>query len=105
MKSLFGICDIDIRIKSIGKILLEELTDPFYLFQVYSIILWYCTEYFYYASVIVLLTGISLYISVKNTYENLKQLKKYLSILVQLKFTEKKKMILCLNASKFPQKN
>ena len=32
MKSLFGICDIDIRIKSIGKILLEELTDPFYLF-------------------------------------------------------------------------
>ena len=30
MKSLFGICDIDIRVNSIGKILLDELTDPFY---------------------------------------------------------------------------
>ena len=32
MKLLFGECDIDIRINSVGKILLEELTDPFYLF-------------------------------------------------------------------------
>ena len=76
MKSLFGICDIDIRVNSIGKILLEELTDPFYLFQVYSIILWYCTEYYWYASVIVLLTIISLIVSVHGTYKNLKQLQK-----------------------------
>ena len=60
MKSLFGICDIDIRINSIGKILLDELTDPFYLFQLYSVILWYCTNYYYYASVIVILTIVSL---------------------------------------------
>ena len=76
MKSLFGICDIDIRVSSIGKILLEELTDPFYLFQVYSIILWYCTEYMYYASVIVVLTIVSLVVSVHGTYKNLKQLQK-----------------------------
>ena len=76
MKALFGICDIDIRVSSIGKILLEELTDPFYLFQVYSIILWYCTNYYWYASVIVLLTIISLIVSVHGTYKNLKQLQK-----------------------------
>ena len=76
MKSLFGICDIDIRVSSIGKILLEELTDPFYLFQVYSIILWYFTEYMYYASVIVVLTIVSLVVSVHGTYKNLKQLQK-----------------------------
>ena len=76
MKSIFGICDIDIRVSSIGKILLDELTDPFYLFQLYSTILWYCTEYYYYASVIVALTIISLIISVHGTYKNLKQLQK-----------------------------
>ena len=41
MRKIFGICDIDIKISSCGKILFEELTDPFYLFQLYSIILWY----------------------------------------------------------------
>ncbi len=34
MRLLFGIWDIDIRVSSIWKILLDELTDPFYLFQV-----------------------------------------------------------------------
>ena len=76
MRLIFGECDIDIRINSVGKILLEELTDPFYLFQLYSVILWYCTEYYYYASVIVVLTILSLVLSVYGTYQNLKQLQK-----------------------------
>ena len=74
MRLLFGECDIDIRINTVGKILLEELTDPFYLFQLYSVILWYCTEYYYYASVIVALTVLSLVLSVYGTYQNLKKL-------------------------------
>ena len=76
MKLLFGICDIDLKVNSIGKILLDELTDPFYLFQLYSVILWYCTEYYYYSSVIVVLTILSLVLSVYDTYTNLKQLQK-----------------------------
>ena len=76
MKLIFGECDIDIRINSVGKILLEELTDPFYLFQLYSVILWYFTDYYYYASVIVFLTVLSLILSVYGTYKNLKQLQK-----------------------------
>ena len=71
MRSLFGICDVDIKVKSIGAILLEELTDPFYLFQLYSIILWYCTYYYYYASVIIFLTILSLMLSVYETHKNL----------------------------------
>ena len=74
MKKIFGICDIDIKISSCGKILFEELTDPFYLFQLYSVILWYCTEYYYYASVIVVLAIISLVLSVYGTYKNLKKI-------------------------------
>ena len=89
MKSLFGPCDIDIRVNSIGKILLDELTDPFYLFQVYSIILWYCTNYYYYASVIVVLTIISLILSVYGTYKNLKQLQKISRYSCQVKIYRK----------------
>ncbi len=67
IRFLYGICDIDIRISSIGKILLDELTDPFYLFQVYSVILSYYTDYYYYASVIVVLTILSLVLNVNGT--------------------------------------
>ena len=74
MKKIFGICDIDIKINSCGKILFDELTDPFYLFQVYSVILWYCTEYYYYATVIVVLAVLSLILSVYGTYKNLKKI-------------------------------
>ena len=76
MNIIFGICDIDIIVNGIFNILLHELTDPFYLFQLYSIILWYCTEYYYYASVIVIITTISLIISVHETHRNLKQIQK-----------------------------
>ena len=74
MKKIFGICDIDIKINSCGKILFDELTDPFYLFQLYSVILWYCTNYYYYASVIVILAVLSLVLSVYGTYKNLKKI-------------------------------
>ena len=75
-KSIFGECDIDIKIHSTWQILLNELTDPFYLFQLYSIILWYCNEYEAYSTVIVVLTIISLITSVCETRANLVQLHK-----------------------------
>ena len=74
MRKIFGICDIDIKINSCGKILFDELTDPFYLFQLYSVILWYCTEYYYYASVIIVLAVLSLVLSVYGTYKNMKKI-------------------------------
>jgi len=74
IRLLFGICDIDIRVSSIRKILLDELTDPFYLFQVYSVILWYCTDYYYYDSFIEVLTNLFLVLSLYGNYKNLKQL-------------------------------
>ena len=74
MRKIFGICDIDIKINSCGAILFDELTDPFYLFQLYSVILWYCTNYYYYATVIVVLAVLSLVLSVYGTYKNLKKI-------------------------------
>ena len=67
MRKIFGICDIDIKINSCGKILFNEITDPFYLFQLYAIILWFCTNYYYYAAVVIVLVIISLVLNVYGT--------------------------------------
>ena len=34
MRKIFGICDLDVNIPSVGTLILKEITDPFYLFQV-----------------------------------------------------------------------
>ena len=89
MKKIFGICDIDIKVNSCGKILFDELTDPFYLFQLYSIILWYCTQYYYYATVIVVLAALSLILSVVGTYKNLKKIQEISRYSCQIKVFRK----------------
>ena len=67
MKEIFGECDLKIEIKSYFKLLIDELSDPFYLFQIFSIILWYNDDYEYFATIIVFSTLISLFTS---TYNN-----------------------------------
>ena len=76
LQLIFGKCDIDIQLTSFKKILLNELSDPFYLFQLYSIILWILTEYYLYSLIIIILTLISLIISLRETYSNLKKIEK-----------------------------
>ena len=74
LKLIFGKCDIDIQITNFKKILLNELSDPFYLFQLYSVILWILTEYYLYSFIVIILTLASLFISLKETYSNLKKI-------------------------------
>ena len=73
LKLIFGKCDIDIQLTNIKKIILNELSDPFYLFQFYSIILWILTDYIFYSIIIIILTFISFLISIKETHSNLKK--------------------------------
>jgi cation-transporting ATPase 13A2 len=68
---LFGVCDIDIKIDSYFGLIVREITDPFYIFQIYSVILWFFHDYINYAIVIVISTIGSLLISVIETRENL----------------------------------
>lgn len=55
---------------------LKEITDPFYIFQVFSVCLWYTNSYGKYATVIVVTTLISLIISIYETRMNLVNIKK-----------------------------
>jgi len=74
-KNIFGICDLEVNIDSVFTLFIKEVTDPFYIFQVFSVILWFSNDYAKYATVIVITTLISLIISVYETRMNLVSIK------------------------------
>ena len=67
-RSLFGICLILVPIQPLFKMILTEVFNPFYIFQIYSVLLWFIAEAYYgYASSIVVITVISLISSIYTT--------------------------------------
>ncbi|XP_071110416.1 polyamine-transporting ATPase 13A3-like isoform X1 [Haliotis cracherodii] len=64
---LHGLNSIVIEVKSYWRLFIEEVLNPFYIFQVCSIILWAFDEYYYYASCIFLISLISISVSLYET--------------------------------------
>ncbi|XP_035864303.1 cation-transporting ATPase 13A2 isoform X3 [Sander lucioperca] len=64
-RCMYGPNLIDVQVKSYVKLLFEEVLNPFYVFQVFSITLWIVDNYYYYAICIFIISilsiGISLY--------------------------------------------
>ncbi|XP_059383849.1 polyamine-transporting ATPase 13A2-like [Carassius carassius] len=69
-KQIFGANIIDVPVKSYLQLLFEEVLNPFYIFQVFSIILWMSDRYYYYAACILIISLISIGVSL---YEIRKQ--------------------------------
>uniref|UniRef100_A0A669D4P2 Polyamine-transporting ATPase 13A3 n=1 Tax=Oreochromis niloticus TaxID=8128 RepID=A0A669D4P2_ORENI len=59
-KLFFGENEIAVRVPSLLKLLVKEVLNPFYIFQLFSIILWSFEDYYYYASAIVFMSIISI---------------------------------------------
>ncbi|BFZ23149.1 hypothetical protein BsWGS_26187 [Bradybaena similaris] len=64
---LYGPNTMDIQVPSYWTLFVGEVLNPFYIFQIASIILWAIDEYYYYASCIFLISGISIGISLRET--------------------------------------
>ncbi|XP_036446790.1 cation-transporting ATPase 13A2 isoform X1 [Colossoma macropomum] len=69
-RQIFGDNIIDVPVKSYPQLLFEEVLNPFYMFQVFSIILWMSDRYYYYAVCILIISFISIAVSL---YEIRKQ--------------------------------
>ncbi|KAJ2063109.1 hypothetical protein GGI17_001956 [Coemansia sp. S146] len=54
--TIFGENNIDIKEKSIARLLFDEVLNPFYVFQAGSVVLWCIDDYYYYASCILLIS-------------------------------------------------
>lgn len=74
--NIFGKCNLDIEIKNFFSLFISELSDPFYLFQIFAFILWFNLDYQTYALLILVLTVISLIVSVKEIRSNLFNIKR-----------------------------
>ncbi|XP_064418362.1 polyamine-transporting ATPase 13A3 [Latimeria chalumnae] len=55
----FGVNEITVKVPSVFKLLIKEVLNPFYIFQLFSVILWTTNEYYYYALAIVIMSVIS----------------------------------------------
>ncbi|XP_061653528.1 polyamine-transporting ATPase 13A3-like isoform X1 [Phyllopteryx taeniolatus] len=73
----FGKNDIDVKVPSLFKLLVKEVLNPYYIFQLFAIILWGVQEYFNYSLTMLILSSIliaaSLY-SIRKHYVKLHNL-------------------------------
>uniref|UniRef100_A0A670IED5 Polyamine-transporting ATPase 13A3 n=1 Tax=Podarcis muralis TaxID=64176 RepID=A0A670IED5_PODMU len=59
VKLFYGVNEIAVKVPSVFKLLIKEVLNPFYIFQLFSVILWSTDEYYYYAAAIVIMSLIS----------------------------------------------
>ncbi|CAI2350160.1 unnamed protein product [Caenorhabditis sp. 36 PRJEB53466] len=62
--AFYGRNEIVVQLRSIGHLLFMEVITPFYVFQIFSVTVWYNDEYAYYASLIVVLSVCSIVMDV-----------------------------------------
>lgn len=75
--ALFGRNNLNIQEKSTLQLLADEVLHPFYIFQVFSILLWLADDYYYYASCIFVISLVSVantLVETKTTIARLKQM-------------------------------
>ncbi|XP_015781531.1 probable cation-transporting ATPase 13A3 isoform X2 [Tetranychus urticae] len=72
---LFGPNAIVVEVQSILQVFFNEVLEPFYVFQIYSILLWCFDNYYYYASCILLMSALSLGSSLIQIRRNQRQLR------------------------------
>ncbi|NXR53742.1 AT132 ATPase, partial [Hippolais icterina] len=66
-RKIYGPNLIEVPVKSYARLLVEEVLNPFYIFQVLSMVLWVCDAYYYYAACIFLISTFSLGLSLHET--------------------------------------
>lgn len=74
-QSLYGKAAMDVPIPSAFEVFSQEVLHPFFLFQVFSIILWCIELYWIYAIVIFLMSLASVVLEVVTTRENLRKIR------------------------------
>ena len=64
---VYGLNDILVPFHSVAYLLVKEVLNPFYIFQVFSVCLWFSDEYYYYAATIVILSTGGITLSIYQT--------------------------------------
>ena len=73
--ALYGTNEIQVPMESLGMLLVKEILSPFYVFQIFSIILWYADEYTIYATAILITSVLSIGSALYQTRTNQQNLR------------------------------
>ncbi|RKP26448.1 P-type ATPase-like protein, partial [Syncephalis pseudoplumigaleata] len=73
---VFGPNVVDIESKSILQLMVDEVLHPFYIFQIFSVILWGFDEYYYYAACIVIISAFSIAQTLVETRRNVDRMRR-----------------------------
>lgn len=84
-KLIYGQNEIDVPVKSYGQLLIEEILNPFYIFQLFSVVLWFCEQYYYYAVCIIIISFISVGVSLYETKKQSVTLRNMVKLSVSIK--------------------
>ncbi|CAG5133043.1 unnamed protein product, partial [Candidula unifasciata] len=64
---LYGLNSIAVHVTPIVVLLFQQMLSPFYIFQVFSTIIWYVDDYYIYATCIVVMTTLSVTVTIYQT--------------------------------------
>ncbi|XP_034474595.1 probable cation-transporting ATPase W08D2.5 isoform X2 [Drosophila innubila] len=67
---VFGVNEITVPLRDIKTLLFLEVLNPFYVFQIFSVVLWFTYDYYYYACVILLMSIFGITMSIIQTKKN-----------------------------------
>lgn len=77
---VYGLNEINVPLQSIGTLVLLEILNPIYFFQVFSLIVWFCESYYYYTIAIIIMSFYGITSNVIQTYRV--NLRKYFTLFV-----------------------
>ncbi|XP_036234202.1 polyamine-transporting ATPase 13A3 isoform X2 [Bactrocera oleae] len=66
----YGPNEITVPYKNLKTLLVLEMLNPFYVFQIFSVVLWFLYDYYYYACVILLMSMVGIAMSIIQTKKN-----------------------------------
>ncbi|KAG0243506.1 hypothetical protein BGW41_002046 [Actinomortierella wolfii] len=72
---VFGPNVIDVQEKTVGQLLVQEVLHPFYIFQVFSMILWFMDDYYYYAACIFIISTVSVVTELVDTKRTMRRMR------------------------------
>jgi len=83
-RAVFGRNEMAISVPNPLSLLVAEVLHPFYLFQLFSVVVWFCEDYWVYAVAIVVMSVLSAITSVVQTRRNLVQIRSIALYITQI---------------------
>ena len=71
----YGPCQIDVPVKSVPVLLVQEVLNPFYIFQICALSLWIYDDYVLYSLCIIVISTLSIIASLRDTIYNLRNIR------------------------------